>query len=79
MRPALGAIARRMSKIHPDRELPRFAARTFRSWFAAARERRNIDTDAREVVLFPDTFNNFFEPEVAIAAAEVLERAGFRS
>ena len=32
----------------------------------------------REVVLFPDTFNNFFEPHVAIAAVEVLERAGFR-
>jgi len=29
-------------------------------------------------VLFPDTFNNFFEPQVAIAAVEVLERAGFR-
>jgi Fe-S oxidoreductase len=29
-------------------------------------------------VLFPDTFNNFFEPHVAIAAVEVLERAGFR-
>ena len=32
----------------------------------------------REVVLFPDTFNNYFEPQVAIAAVEVLERAGFR-
>ena len=32
----------------------------------------------REVILFPDTFTNFFEPEVAIAAVEVLERAGFR-
>ena len=32
----------------------------------------------REVVLFPDTFTNFFEPQVAIAAVEVLERAGFR-
>jgi len=32
----------------------------------------------REVVLFADTFTNFFEPHVAIAAVEVLERAGFR-
>ncbi len=29
-------------------------------------------------MLFPDTFNNFFEPQVAIAATAVLERAGFR-
>jgi len=27
--------------------------------------------------LFPDTFNNYFHPEVAIAAVEVLEAAGF--
>ena len=33
---------------------------------------------AHEVLLFPDTFNNFFEPEVAMAATSVLERAGFR-
>jgi Fe-S oxidoreductase len=81
--PGLGTIARRILKVHPGRELPRFAARTFRPWFA----RREgtvygrggaVDPNAREVVLFADTFNNFFEPEVAIAATEVLERAGFR-
>jgi Fe-S oxidoreductase len=32
----------------------------------------------REVVLFADTFTNFFEPQIPIAAVEVLERAGFR-
>ena len=74
--PGLGAIARRTLNVHPDRELPRFAARTFRSWFAGHRDAG--DSTACEVVLFPDTFNNFFQPEVAIAATEVLERAGFR-
>ncbi len=79
----LGVIARRILNVHPARELPRFAARTFRSWFAergSVSDRRGgaTDTAAREVVLFPDTFNNFFEPEVAIAATEVLERAGFK-
>jgi FAD/FMN-containing dehydrogenase/Fe-S oxidoreductase len=81
--PVLRAMARRLLKVHPARELPRFAARTFRSWFAmraGATDGRGgaVDTNAPEVVLFPDTFNNFFEPEVAIAATEVLERAGFR-
>ena len=42
------------------------------------RARQARREDARPVILFPDTFNNFFEPEVAIAAVEVLERAGFR-
>src|SRR3984893_1533043 len=74
--PALGAIARRLLNIHPTRELPRFAPATFRSWFARRAGRAN--SEGREVVLFPDTFNNFFEPEVAIAATEVLGRAGFK-
>ena len=35
-------------------------------------------TLATEVLLWPDTFNNYFHPETAIAAVEVLEAAGFR-
>jgi FAD/FMN-containing dehydrogenase/Fe-S oxidoreductase len=33
---------------------------------------------APEVLLWPDTFNNYFHPETAIAVVEVLEAAGFR-
>jgi FAD/FMN-containing dehydrogenase/Fe-S oxidoreductase len=73
--PFIRDLVKKTLAIHPDRELPRFARRTFRSWF----ERRTAPTASmREVVLFADTFNNFFEPQVAIAAVEVLERAGFR-
>jgi FAD/FMN-containing dehydrogenase/Fe-S oxidoreductase len=73
--PIIEDLAKKTLAIHPERELPRFARRTFRSWF----ERRTAPgAGTREVVLFPDTFNNFFEPHVAIAAVEVLERAGFR-
>ncbi|MGA7506035.1 MAG: FAD-linked oxidase C-terminal domain-containing protein [Candidatus Sulfotelmatobacter sp.] len=32
----------------------------------------------REVLLWPDTFNNYFHPHTAKAAVEVLEAAGFR-
>jgi FAD/FMN-containing dehydrogenase/Fe-S oxidoreductase len=32
---------------------------------------------ARRVLLWPDTFNNYFHPETAKAAVEVLEHAGF--
>ncbi|MGA9721884.1 MAG: FAD-linked oxidase C-terminal domain-containing protein, partial [Candidatus Binatus sp.] len=73
--PVLEDFAKKTLAIHSERELPRFARRTFRSWF----ERRTAPrARTREVVMFPDTFNNFFEPHVAIAAVEVLERAGFR-
>jgi FAD/FMN-containing dehydrogenase/Fe-S oxidoreductase len=73
--PIIGRVAKKALAIHPDRELPRFARRTFRAWF----ERRTAPrASMREVVLFPDTFNNFFEPHVGVAAVEVLEGAGFR-
>lgn len=75
MRSALVKPMKRVLRIHPDRNLPRFAKRAFRSWFAS---HRSVADSEREVVLFPDCFNNFFEPEVAIAAVEVLESAGFR-
>ena len=73
--PVIARVGKRALGIHPERSLPRFAARTFRTWFKA--RRTTAPAGAREVVLFPDTFNNYFEPEVAIAATEVLERAGF--
>jgi Fe-S oxidoreductase len=70
-----GILIRRMLGFHPDRALPRFAYKTFRQWF---RKHPPRNPSGDEVLLFPDTFSNFFEPEVAIAATEVLERAGFR-
>jgi FAD/FMN-containing dehydrogenase/Fe-S oxidoreductase len=65
---------RRLFGIHPERTLPAFAAQSFRTWF---RRRARAPSRARKVVLFPDTFTNFFDPHVARAAVEVLERAGF--
>jgi FAD/FMN-containing dehydrogenase/Fe-S oxidoreductase len=73
--PGADAIIRRALGIHPARTLPRFAPETFRAWFS---RRSAASPQAREVILFPDTFTNFFEPQVAIAATRVLERAGFR-
>ncbi len=73
--PVVSGLGKRVANIHPQRTLPQFAASTFRGWFAErAMAPRAKD---RGVVLFPDTFTNYFEPQVAIAATEVLERAGF--
>jgi Fe-S oxidoreductase len=70
-----GMLLRRLLRIHPERNLPRFARQSFRRWFV---QQPKGDEQRPEVLLFPDTFNNFFEPEVAIAATEVLEGAGFK-
>jgi FAD/FMN-containing dehydrogenase/Fe-S oxidoreductase len=50
--------------------------RTFKQWFAG---RPGLNGAGRtRVLLWPDTFNDHFHPEVAIAATEVLEAAGFQ-
>ncbi len=42
-----------------------------------AEKRRAANPEARTVLLWPDTFNNYFRPATARAAVEVLEAAGF--
>ena len=73
--PFARSVAKRVLGIHPARELPRFAEQDFRRWFSAHKPRTS--SSKRKVILFPDTFNNFFEPEVAISAVQVIEDAGF--
>jgi FAD/FMN-containing dehydrogenase/Fe-S oxidoreductase len=73
--PGVAGVAKRLAGIAPERSMPAFAGETFRRWFEK-REPRN--TDKRPVLLWPDTFNNYFRPEVARAATRVLEDAGFR-
>jgi len=53
---------------------PAFARRTFRQHFRA-RRRARPDRPA-DVLLFPDTFTNYHEPEIGLAVVELLERAG---
>jgi len=55
--------------------LPRFAPCTFRSWF---RDNGSRGMGGDRLVLWPDTFNNYFRPETLIAATQLLKRAGFR-
>ncbi|HEV8599019.1 MAG TPA: FAD-binding and (Fe-S)-binding domain-containing protein [Gemmatimonadales bacterium] len=60
----------------PERTLPRFARPTLAAWFR--RRARNAAAPAgRRVLLWPDTFTNYFRPEAGRAAVTVLERAGF--
>jgi Fe-S oxidoreductase len=65
---------RRAAGIATERQLPPLARRTFKDWFSARPARPRT---GRRVLLWADTFNNFFHPEVAVAATRVLEAAGF--
>jgi FAD/FMN-containing dehydrogenase/Fe-S oxidoreductase len=59
-----------------NREVPLFAGQTLARWHAE----RGPRGDGRHgtVVLWPDTFTNYFHPHVGQAAVEVLEAAGWR-
>ena len=63
--------------VAPQRRMPPFADYTFKEWFAR-RTGGMIPPSQKRVLLWPDTFNNYFHPRTAQAAVEVLEAAGFR-
>jgi FAD/FMN-containing dehydrogenase/Fe-S oxidoreductase len=71
--PGLRTVAKFLGGIAQQRRMPAFARQTFKEWFRR-RPARNVGR--HPVILWPDTFNNFFHPEVARAAVEVLEDAG---
>jgi FAD/FMN-containing dehydrogenase/Fe-S oxidoreductase len=73
--PGLNAVAKIAAGMPQERKIPAFAPQTFKSWFQA-RAPRNIGKP--KVILWADTFNNYFKPETAQAAVEVLEDAGFQ-
>ncbi|GAA2474004.1 FAD-binding and (Fe-S)-binding domain-containing protein [Streptomyces thermolineatus] len=71
LRPA-ASLVRLLGGIDRRRELPRFAPRTFRRWFAD-----HDPAPGTPVLLWVDTFTDHFAPEVGVAAVRVLEDAGF--
>jgi FAD/FMN-containing dehydrogenase/Fe-S oxidoreductase len=74
--PRLADFARRGNSTPPDHES---SASLWKSGASAPRQgAKENGALAPEVLLWPDTFNNYFLPSTARAAVEVLEAAGFR-
>ena len=65
----------RWAGIDRRRSLPPFARQSFADWFV----NRDLSAggDRKRVVLFHDTFMNYNDPEIGIAATRLLETAGF--
>jgi len=74
--PFLRDLSKLVAGIPRQRSIPAFAPQTFKNWFQRRNPRRS--PEAPPVLLWPDTFNNYFQPATAKAAVEVLESAGFR-
>jgi FAD/FMN-containing dehydrogenase/Fe-S oxidoreductase len=75
---AAHALTRRLNErlldIDRRRSLPEWRRDTFASWYAKNKPRSR--SNAKRVVLFNDTFMNYYEPEIGVAALEVLEKNG---
>jgi FAD/FMN-containing dehydrogenase/Fe-S oxidoreductase len=72
--PLLRDVAKFVAGMPRERNIPAFPRETFRAWF---RHWQPKNRDAAPVLLWADTFNNYFLPETGKAAVEVLEAAGF--
>jgi Fe-S oxidoreductase len=70
--PVLRDLAKLVAGVPRKRQIPAFAPQTFKTWF----QRRPRRQRGPKVLLWADTFNNYFLPETAQAAVEVLEHAG---
>ncbi|WP_196884131.1 FAD-binding and (Fe-S)-binding domain-containing protein [Arthrobacter sp. CAN_A214] len=91
--PVLGAVGLRLAGVDHRRTIPPFAVQTFHSWFQARATSAQHDDAAAQhiaggadrdvvapqgpVLLWADSFTNYFTPEVGRAAVRVLEQAGF--
>ena len=59
-----------MADIDPRRTIPRWAPKTFEQ--SVARQRHS----KADVLIFRDTFTNYYEPEIGVAAWKLLEASG---
>ncbi|MEZ0580556.1 FAD-binding and (Fe-S)-binding domain-containing protein [Nocardioides sp. MH1] len=80
----LRRVGSRMAGLE-DRDAPRLAPQTLQAWWTersdAVRPLPSVDTlpaPRGKVLLFPDTFTNYFHPDVGRAAVAVLEDAGWQ-
>jgi len=73
--PGVSWLVKDVLGIAPQRRLPEFAARSFQSTARAQNSERRAQEKA--VLLWPDTWNNYFHPQNLTAGREVLASAGF--
>ncbi|MFY9674758.1 MAG: FAD-linked oxidase C-terminal domain-containing protein [Terriglobales bacterium] len=75
--PGLRDLAKLAGGIAANRRIPAFAPESFQAWWEKRRDSRSSRAKLDQVLLWADTFNNYFQPSTSQAAAEVLEAAGF--
>ena len=74
--PAIASLAKSILHVAPQRSLPAFARHNFRDAFPRHGSRQA--TAGKPVLLWPDTWNNYFHPQALHAAAKLLTDSGHR-
>jgi Fe-S oxidoreductase len=77
--PGVSRLAKLAAGATQARSIPTFAPETFRSWYLRRQREGALarGLERTKVLLWPDTFNNYFYPQTAQAAVRVLEHLGF--
>ena len=75
--PGLSSIAKAVVKMAPKRRIPPFSEQSFTAWWKARGPHRKQQGTRGKVILWADTFNNYFHSTTAQHAVEVLEAAGY--
>lgn len=63
--------------IHPERQMPAFAAQRFTTWFKHRKSALPVSSK-KKVVFFHDTYMEHNHPHIGQAAVEVLEKMGYQ-
>ena len=85
--PLTSPLIKRMAGVAQQRQLPRLAphsyqrglvGRGFSPGVTDARSNGALAPEGKQVVLWPDTWNNYYHPKTLTAAESVLTQAGFQ-
>jgi FAD/FMN-containing dehydrogenase/Fe-S oxidoreductase len=80
--PITSPLIKRIAGVAQQRQLPRLAAKPYAMGAPSLRRssdaRVGNDEPQQAVVLWPDTWNNYYHPQTLAAAEKVLTEAGFR-
>jgi FAD/FMN-containing dehydrogenase/Fe-S oxidoreductase len=81
--PLTSPLVKRIAGVAQERQFPRLAPKSFQktrnaSRIGASPAPQSNPPQGPEVVLWPDTWNNYYHPQTLAAAETVLTEAGFR-
>ena len=70
-------VVKRIAGIAREREMPRLAAKSYQKLRSQGSNGLKQEPSVRQVLLWPDTWNNYYHPSTLTAAETVLTEAGF--